>query len=60
MNLVDLNNYYLRKEDPNHEVRFEFIMAVKMTVFLFWVVTLCGLTGRYQSFGETYFLYLQG
>jgi hypothetical protein len=38
-------------------VRFEFSSAVRMT---FWVVTPCRLVGRYQRFGETCCLYLQG
>jgi hypothetical protein len=30
-----------------------------MTLMLvFWVVTPCGLVGRYQCFGETYCLYI--
>jgi hypothetical protein len=28
--------------------------------FVFWVVTLCGLLGRYKRFGETHCLNLQG
>jgi hypothetical protein len=34
-------------------LRFEFPMAVKMSLLLFWVVTLYGLVDRYQHFGET-------
>jgi hypothetical protein len=29
-------------------------------MLVFWVVTPCGLVGRYQRFGETYCLLLQG
>jgi hypothetical protein len=29
-------------------VRFEFLTAVKMLMLLLWVVTPCGLVGRYQ------------
>jgi hypothetical protein len=32
---------------------------VKILMLAFWVVTLYGLVGRYESFGETYCLYLQ-
>jgi hypothetical protein len=32
--------------------RFEVLTAVKIAMF-FWVVTPCGLVGRYQRFGET-------
>jgi hypothetical protein len=39
---------------------FEVLTAVKMSVFIFWVVTPCGPVGRYQSFGETYCPHLQG
>jgi hypothetical protein len=28
-------------------VRFEVLMVVKMMMLLFWVLTPCGLTGRY-------------
>jgi hypothetical protein len=40
--------------------RFEVITAVRMAMLLFWVVTSCGLVGKYQRFGETYCLQLQG
>jgi hypothetical protein len=29
-------------------------------MLIFWIVTLCGLLGRYQCFGGTYCLHLQG
>jgi hypothetical protein len=41
-------------------VRFEVVMAVKMLFLFFWVVTSCGLIGRYQHFRETYCLHRQG
>jgi hypothetical protein len=36
-------------------MRFEVLTAqtVKTSMLIFWVVTLCGLVGRYQSFGGT-------
>jgi hypothetical protein len=40
-------------------VRFEVLMGVKISVF-FWVMTPCGLVGRYQDFGEIYCLHPQG
>jgi hypothetical protein len=40
-------------------LRFEVLTAVKMSVLFFWVVTLCGLVGKYQRFGGTYCLHLQ-
>jgi hypothetical protein len=36
----------------------EFLTAVKMLVLFYCVVTPCGLTGRYQRFGETYCFHL--
>jgi hypothetical protein len=36
----------------------EVLMAVKMSVLFFWVVTPCGLVGRYQCYGEIYCLCL--
>jgi hypothetical protein len=33
-------------------VIFEALKAVKMTLLSFWVLTPCGLAGRYQHFGE--------
>jgi hypothetical protein len=41
-------------------LRFQVHMAVKMSMLVFWVVTPCGLVGRYQRFGGTYRLHLQG
>jgi hypothetical protein len=32
-------------------MRFEVLTAVNMSILVFWVVTPCGLSGRYQSFG---------
>jgi hypothetical protein len=40
-------------------MRFEVLTAVKMSILVFWVVTQCGLVGRYQRFGGTYCLHLQ-
>jgi hypothetical protein len=40
--------------------RFEVLRAVMTLMMLFQVVTLCGLVGRYQLFGETYCLHPQG
>jgi hypothetical protein len=40
-------------------VRSEVLTALKMTMLFFWVVTPCGLVGRYQHFGETYCLHFQ-
>jgi hypothetical protein len=33
---------------------------VNLPSMVFWVVTPCGLVGRYQRFGDTYCLHLQG
>jgi hypothetical protein len=41
-------------------MRFEVLTAVKMSMLLFWIVTPCGLVGRYQGFGGTYCFHLQG
>jgi hypothetical protein len=35
-------------------VRSEVLTAVKVSSLAFWVVTPCGLVGRYQRFGGTY------
>jgi hypothetical protein len=35
-------------------MRFEVLMAVKMSVLVFWVIMLCGLVGKYQYFRGTY------
>jgi hypothetical protein len=34
---------------------FEILTAVKMSIFVFWVLTPCGLVGRYHRFGGTHF-----
>jgi hypothetical protein len=41
-------------------VRFKVLTSVKILLLFFSVVTACGLVGRYQRFGETYSLFLQG
>jgi hypothetical protein len=41
-----------------YNMRFEVLVAVKMSVLVFWLVTPCGFVGRYQHFGETYCLHL--
>jgi hypothetical protein len=33
---------------------FEVPTAVKISIVVFWVVTLCGFVGTYQHFRETY------
>jgi hypothetical protein len=38
----------------------EVLTSVNMSVLVFWVVTPCGLLSRYQRFGGTYCLHLQG
>jgi hypothetical protein len=40
-------------------VRFEVLAEVRMILF-FWAVILYTLVGRYQQFGKTYCLHLQG
>jgi hypothetical protein len=40
--------------------RFEVLTAMKKSMLFFWVVTPCGLAGRYQRFGQTYYLHLRG
>jgi hypothetical protein len=40
-------------------MRFEVLMAVKMSMLVSWVVTPYGLVGRYQRLGGTYCLHLQ-
>jgi hypothetical protein len=52
MEWYKLTDYFL--------VRFEVLRSVKMTMLFFWVVTPCRLVDRYQRFGETYCLHLQG
>jgi hypothetical protein len=39
--------------------RFEVLTVVKMFMLVTWVVTLCGLEGRYTYFGGTYCLHVQ-
>jgi hypothetical protein len=40
-------------------VRFVALTAVRMIVFLFWVVKSCGTVGGHRNFGGTYCLHLQ-
>jgi hypothetical protein len=39
---------------------FDVLTALKMSKFIFWVATPCGLVGRHQRFGGIYCLCLQG
>jgi hypothetical protein len=34
-------------------VKFEVLKAVRLSMLVFWVVTPCGLVGRYKRLGET-------
>jgi hypothetical protein len=36
--------------------KFEVLTAVKVSMFVFWVITSCGLVRRYESFGGSMFL----
>jgi hypothetical protein len=36
-------------------MRFEVLMKVNKSILVFWVVTSCGLVGRYIHFVETYY-----
>jgi hypothetical protein len=45
---------------PRYCMRTEVLTAVKLSVLVVWVVTPCGLVGRYQCFGGTYCFRLQG
>jgi hypothetical protein len=37
-----------------NNLRFEVLTAVKMQMLVLWVVTPCGLVGKYQGFGAIY------
>jgi hypothetical protein len=50
----------IQKFFTNWYVRLEVLTAVKMLMFVFWVMTPFRLVGRYQRFGGTYCLHLQG
>jgi hypothetical protein len=47
-------------EDAVCYVKSEVLTAVKMSMLFFWVITPCGLASRYQRFGGTYCVHLQG
>jgi hypothetical protein len=49
---------FLFKE--SRQIRSGVLTAVKMSMLVFWIVMLCELVGRYQRFGVTYCLHLQG
>jgi hypothetical protein len=40
--------------------RYEVLTAVRISMLVFWVITPCALVARYQHFGETCCLHLQG
>jgi hypothetical protein len=39
-------------------MRFSVLTAVNMSMLVYWVVTPCGLVGRYKRFGGTYCFHL--
>jgi hypothetical protein len=39
-------------------VRFVILVVLKTTMLFFWVVTPCGLLGRYKRLGRAYCLHL--
>jgi hypothetical protein len=45
--------------DPCRHLRFNVIMAVNMSIMVFWVVTLRNLTGAYHLFGRMCYFHLQ-
>jgi hypothetical protein len=51
--------YRMLRKKLNY-MRSEVLTTVKMSILVFWVVTPCGLIGRYQRFGGIYYLHLQG
>jgi hypothetical protein len=51
-------NRYCTISDTQYVI-FEILMAVKMSLLIFWVVMLCGHVGTYQRFWKTQFLHLQ-
>jgi hypothetical protein len=38
-------------------MKFEVLATMKILMMIFWIVTPCGLVGRYQRVRETYYLY---
>jgi hypothetical protein len=42
------------RENETFLLRFEVFTTVKMSMLVFWIVTPCGLVGRYQRFGGIY------
>jgi hypothetical protein len=54
----------IRKSAKAHQfetqMRSETFMAMKIQVMLFWLITPCSLVSRYQCFGGTYYLHVQG
>jgi hypothetical protein len=40
-------------------MRHEILMAVKVSMLTFWVVTPCELIVRYKRFGRTHYLHIQ-
>jgi hypothetical protein len=53
-------HHVANKRAPTSHMRSVVLTAVKMSMLVFWVVTPCGLVGRYQRFRGTYCLLLQG
>jgi hypothetical protein len=45
--------------DNREFMRFDFLTEVKMSVVVFWVVTLFGFVDWYKRFGGTYCFHLQ-
>jgi hypothetical protein len=46
--------------ETEDNIKFEVLKMVKKSMLVFWVVTPCGLVGRYKRFAGTNCLHFQG
>jgi hypothetical protein len=50
---VDGHVFWTLLQRKGIDMRYKVVMAMKMSVLVSWVVTLCGLVGKHRRFGGT-------
>jgi hypothetical protein len=59
-NLLLVSGQFIVLESKETLTRFEFLVMLKMRIFVFWVVTICSLVSGHQCFQAKCYLHLYG